>query len=57
MIHYLRVRYKFFMMASLGVIAIVSMSFLAQSISKDGFQRLRDVFDAQKKYSIFKEIL
>ena len=49
MIHYLRVRYKFFMMASLGVIAIVSMSFLAQSISKDGFQRLRDVFDDSKK--------
>ena len=49
MIKYLRIRYKFFMMAALGMIAIVLMSVLAQSISRDGFQRLRDVFDDSKK--------
>ena len=49
MIQYLRIRYKFFMMAALGVIAIVLMSLLAQSISKDGFGRLNNVFDDSKK--------
>lgn len=49
MIQYLRIRYKFFMMAALGVIAIVLMSLLAQNISKDGFKRLQDVFDDSKK--------
>ncbi len=49
MIQYLRIRYKFFMMAGLGVIAIVLMSLLAQSISTDGFGRLNNVFDDSKK--------
>jgi signal transduction histidine kinase len=36
-------------MASLGVIAIVLMSILAQNISEDGFKRVTDVFDDSKK--------
>ncbi len=49
MIKYLRVRYKFFVMASLGVVAIVLMSLLAQNISEDGFQRVENVFKDSKK--------
>ena len=49
MIQYLRIRYKFFMMAALGVIAIVMMSLLAQNISRDGFGQLHNVFDDSKK--------
>jgi methyl-accepting chemotaxis protein len=49
MIKYLRIRYKFFVMAFLGVIAIVLMSLLAQNISEDGFIRVKDVFKDSKK--------
>jgi len=49
MIKYLRIRYKFFVMASLGVVAIVLMSLLAQNISEDGFMRVKDVFKDSKK--------
>ena len=49
MIKYLRIRYKFFVMAFLGVIAIVLMSLLAQNISEDGFTRVKNVFKDSKK--------
>lgn len=49
MIKYLRVRYKFFLMASLGVVAIVLMSILAKNISYDGFMRVKNVYEDSKK--------
>lgn len=49
MIKYLRIRYKFLLMASLGVIAIISMSLLAQNISEDGYKRVKNVFEDSKK--------
>jgi len=49
MIKYLSIKYKFFVMASLGVVAIVLMSLLAQNISQDGFTRVKDVFEDSKK--------
>jgi len=49
MIKYLRIRYKFFVMAFLGVKAIVLMSLLAQNISEDGYTRVKDVFKDSKK--------
>lgn len=49
MIKYLRIRYKFLLMASIGVIAIVLMSILAQNISEDGYIRVKNVFEDSKK--------
>lgn len=58
MIRYLRIRYKFFIMAALGVIAIVLMSLLAQRISEDGLFRLRAVFkDSQAVQIIQQELI
>ncbi len=49
MIKYLKIRNKFLLMGSLGVIAIVLMSILATNISNDGFKRVSDVFEDSKK--------
>ena len=49
MIKYLKIRYKFLLMALLGVMAIVLMSLLAQNILEDGLERVKDVFKDSKK--------
>ncbi|MFK5882283.1 MAG: ATP-binding protein [Sulfurospirillum sp.] len=49
MIKYLKIRYKFLLMALLGVTAIVLMSLLAQNILEDGLERVKDVFKDSKK--------
>ncbi len=49
MIKYLKIRYKFLLMALLGVAAIVLMSLLAQNILEDGLARVKDVFKDSKK--------
>ncbi|WP_331774217.1 sensor histidine kinase [Sulfurospirillum sp. 1612] len=49
MINYLSIRYKFLLMAMLGVAAIVLMSLLAQNILEDGFQKVKEVFENSKK--------
>jgi len=55
MIKHLRIRYKFFVMASLGVVAIVLMSLLAQNISEDGFVRVKAVFKDSKKVQTIQQ--
>ncbi|MCF6172427.1 MAG: hypothetical protein L3J44_01345, partial [Campylobacteraceae bacterium] len=49
MIKYLKIRYKFLLMALLGVAAIILMSLLAQNILEDGLARVKDVFKDSKK--------
>ncbi len=49
MIKYLKIRYKFFLMALLGVAAIVFMSLLGQNILEDGLTRVQNVFNDSKK--------
>ncbi len=49
MIKYLKIRYKFLLIALLGVAAIVLMSLLAQNILEDGLERVKDVFKDSKK--------
>jgi len=49
MIKFLKIRYKFFIMASLGVVAIILMSLLAENILQDGFRRVENVFEDSKK--------
>ncbi len=49
MIKYLKIRYKFLLMALLGVTAIILMSLLAQNILEDGLDRVKDVFKDSKK--------
>ncbi|NOX14962.1 MAG: HAMP domain-containing protein [Epsilonproteobacteria bacterium] len=49
MIKYLKIRYKFLIMALLGATAIVLMSLLAQNILEDGLARVKDVFKDSKK--------
>ena len=48
MIKYLSMRYKFFVMASLGVLAIVTLSFLAFSITEKGVHNVNKVFEDSK---------
>ncbi len=49
MIKYLKIRYKFLLMALLGATAIILMSLLAQNILEDGLARVKDVFKDSKK--------
>jgi len=49
MIKYLKIRYKFLLMALLGVTAIILMSLLAQNILENGLERVKDVFKDSKK--------
>lgn len=49
MIKYLSMRYKFFVMASLGVLAIVTLSFLAFSITEEGVLNVNKVFEDSKR--------
>jgi len=57
MIKYLKIRYKFFLMALLGVAAIVFMSLLGQNILEDGLTRVQNVFnDSKKVQKIQKDI-
>jgi signal transduction histidine kinase len=55
MIKYLKIRYKFFLMALLGVAAIVLMSLLAQNILEDGLTRVKDVFKDSKKVQTIQQ--
>lgn len=49
MIKYLSMRYKFLVMASLGVLAIVTLSFLAFSITESGVVNVNKMFEDSKR--------
>lgn len=57
-IKYLKIRYKFLLMALLGISAIILMSFLAQNILENGLNRVKDVFkDSQKVQNIQQDFV
>ncbi|MCD8543501.1 MAG: hypothetical protein LRY52_01165 [Sulfurospirillum cavolei] len=49
MIKYLKIRYKFFLMALLGVTAIILMSLLCQNILEEGLTKIENIFEDSKK--------
>ncbi|MDD3342309.1 MAG: HAMP domain-containing sensor histidine kinase [Sulfurospirillaceae bacterium] len=56
MIKYLSMRYKFFVMASLGVLAIVTLSFLAFSITEKGVINVNKVFEDSKRVQNIQQL-
>ncbi|MDX1808843.1 MAG: HAMP domain-containing sensor histidine kinase [Sulfurospirillaceae bacterium] len=49
MIKYLRIRYKFLLLAVLGVAAIILMSLLTQNILEEGLKKVKEVFENSQK--------
>ncbi|WNY98427.1 HAMP domain-containing sensor histidine kinase [Sulfurospirillum sp. 'SP'] len=55
MIKYLSMRYKFFLMASLGICAIVTLSFLAFDITNKGVVNVNNVFEGSKRVQTIQQ--
>ena len=55
MIKYLPIRYKFFLMASLGICAIVMLSFLAFDITNKGVVNVNNVFEGSKRVQTIQQ--
>ncbi len=55
MIKYLSMRYKFFLMASLGICAIVTLSFLAFDITEKGVLNVNNVFEGSKRVQTIQQ--
>ena len=55
MIKYLPIRYKFFLMASLGICAIVVLTFLAFDITSKGLVNVNNVFEGSKRVQTIQQ--